>query len=178
MWVHETVIARVTCQPPHTAMKVVHNYAEMADRVSRIAGSLRNNLGMQQGDRLALLMKNCVEYTECIFGLGTAVSRQCRSTRSSIQAEQSTSSRTGSKVCIATADLADEIRNTNIDGLERLIVIGDKDHAALLDADAIPMVETNADDLARLLYQRYNGAPEGCDAVTPEPCDLFMVLHQ
>ena len=116
--------------------EVVHNYAEMADRVSRIAGGLRNSLGMQQGDRLALLMKNCVEYMECMFGAwhgglaAVPINAKLHPSEFKYIIENSRS-----KVCIATADLADEIRNTNIDGLERLIVIGDKDHAALLEAD-------------------------------------------
>ena len=143
--------------------KVVHKYAEMADRVSRIAGGLRNSLGMQQGDRLALLMKNCVEYMECMFGAwhgglaAVPINAKLHPSEFKYIIENS-----GSKVCIATADLADEIRNTNIDGLERLIVIGDKGHAALLDADAIPMVETNADDLAWLFYTSgTTGRPKG-----------------
>ena len=48
--------------------KAVHSYAEMANRVARIAGGLRRGLGMKEGDRLALLMKNCPEYMECMFG--------------------------------------------------------------------------------------------------------------
>ena len=143
--------------------KVVHSHAEMANRVSRIAGGLRNNLGMQEGDRLALLMKNCVEYMECIFGAwhgglaAVPINAKLHPTEYKYIIENS-----GSKVCIATADLADEIRNSNIEGLERLIVIGDKDHAALLTANAIPMVETDANDLAWLFYTSgTTGRPKG-----------------
>ena len=143
--------------------KVVHSHAEMANRVSRIAGGLRNNLGMQEGDRLALLMKNCVEYMECIFGAwhgglaAVPINAKLHPTEYKYIIENS-----GSKVCIATADLADEIRNSNIEGLERLIVIGDEDHAALLTANAIPMVETDANDLAWLFYTSgTTGRPKG-----------------
>jgi len=143
--------------------KVVHTYAEMADRVARIGGGLRRGLGMETGDRLALLMKNCPEYMECIFGAWhgglAAVPINAKLHPSEIKYIVENS---GAKVCIATPDLADTVRNANIDGLERLIVVGDKDHAALLAADPIPMAVTDADDLAWLFYTSgTTGRPKG-----------------
>jgi long-chain acyl-CoA synthetase len=143
--------------------KVVHTYAEMADRVSRIAGGLRQGIGMAEGDRVALLMKNCPEYMECMFGawhgglVAVPINAKLHPSEFKYIIENS-----GSKICIATADLADAIRGTNIDGLERVIILGDTDHAALLAADPIKMVETDADDLAWLFYTSgTTGRPKG-----------------
>jgi len=46
--------------------QVVLSYAELADRVSRIAGSLQTQ-GLRRGDRVGLLMKNVPEYFECLM---------------------------------------------------------------------------------------------------------------
>ena len=143
--------------------KVVHNYAEMAGRVARIAGGLRRGLGMKEGDRLALLMKNCPEYMECMFGAwhgglaAVPINAKLHPSEFKYIIENS-----GAKVCIATSDLAEDLAGANVEGLERLIVIGDKDHAALLTAEPLTMVETDADDLAWLFYTSgTTGRPKG-----------------
>ena len=38
---------------------VLLNYMQLADRVSRIAGTLCNTFGLKAGDRVGLAMKNC-----------------------------------------------------------------------------------------------------------------------
>lgn len=143
--------------------KVVQNYGEMADRVSRIAGGLRQSLGLTSGDRLALLMKNCPEYMECIFGawhggLATVpINAKLHPSEFRFIIENS-----GAKVCIATPDLAKKVASADIACLERLIVIGDKDHEALLKAEPLTMVETDADDLAWIFYTSgTTGRPKG-----------------
>lgn len=47
----------------------VATYAELADRVSRLAGALSNALGLRVGDRVALAMTNCPEYVETLFAI-------------------------------------------------------------------------------------------------------------
>ena len=143
--------------------KIVHSYGQMADRVARIAGGLRRRLGMKEGDRLALLMKNCPEYMECMFGAwhgglaAVPINAKLHPNEFKYIIENS-----GAKVCIATSDLAEDLAQAHIDGLERLVVIGDKDHAALLTADHMAMVETDADDLAWLFYTSgTTGRPKG-----------------
>ena len=143
--------------------KVVHDYAEMAGRVARIAGGLRRGLGMKEGDRLALLMKNCPEYMECMFGAwhgglaAVPINAKLHPSEFKYIIENS-----GAKVCIATSDLAEDLAGANVEGLERLIVIGDKDHATLLTAEPLTIVETDADDLAWLFYTSgTTGRPKG-----------------
>lgn len=42
-------------------------YGELEDRVSRLANSLRGDLGLQKGDRVAILSRNCIQYMEIMF---------------------------------------------------------------------------------------------------------------
>ena len=43
-----------------------HSYAQLKDRVNRLADSL-NRLGLEKGDRAAILEVNCNEYVEACF---------------------------------------------------------------------------------------------------------------
>ena len=46
---------------------LVRTYGELAERVARLAAGLRQKLDLQRGDRVALAMKNGVEYHEVLF---------------------------------------------------------------------------------------------------------------
>jgi len=46
---------------------VQRRYSELADRVTRLAASMRGPLGLAPGDRVALIMKNCVEDIEVMY---------------------------------------------------------------------------------------------------------------
>src|SRR3954470_15112060 len=45
----------------------VRSYGELAGRVARLAAGLRRKLNLEPGDRVALAIKNCVEYHEVLF---------------------------------------------------------------------------------------------------------------
>ncbi|MDH5540300.1 MAG: AMP-binding protein, partial [Rhizobacter sp.] len=45
----------------------VHSYRALADRAARLAGHLRNGLGLAPGERVALCMGNRVEYLEVLY---------------------------------------------------------------------------------------------------------------
>ena len=46
---------------------VLHDYAGLAGRVARLAGGLREGLGLLPQQRVALVMKNCPQYVELLF---------------------------------------------------------------------------------------------------------------
>ncbi|HJW25521.1 MAG TPA: AMP-binding protein [Rhodocyclaceae bacterium] len=47
----------------------VATFAQLADRAARCARGLRLDLGLAAGDRVALVMKNCPQYVELLYGI-------------------------------------------------------------------------------------------------------------
>ena len=47
--------------------RVLNDYAALAGRVARLAGGLREALGLLPGQRVALVMNNCPQYVELLF---------------------------------------------------------------------------------------------------------------
>ncbi len=47
--------------------RVVAEYAEFARRVASLASALQARLGIGPGDRVAIVMSNCVEYLELLY---------------------------------------------------------------------------------------------------------------
>jgi long-chain acyl-CoA synthetase len=47
--------------------KVVHSYASLSHRVSRLASGLAAKFNLEPGDRVAFAMKNCPQYWELLF---------------------------------------------------------------------------------------------------------------
>jgi long-chain acyl-CoA synthetase len=46
---------------------VIASYARLAARVAALAGGLRSRFGLDSGDRVALVMRNCPQYVETLF---------------------------------------------------------------------------------------------------------------
>ena len=61
--------------PDKTAIKVAGGrsctFTELRDRVYRLANGLLQ-LGLEKGDRVAILAENCFEYPEMYYGIGKA----------------------------------------------------------------------------------------------------------
>ena len=58
------------------AGRVVADYATLGDRAARIAGALRGQLGLAQGARVALVLRNCphwVVFDQAALSLGLVV---------------------------------------------------------------------------------------------------------
>ena len=47
---------------------LLSNYGDLAHRVACIATALRQEYGLQVGDRVALILRNCPEYLELLYG--------------------------------------------------------------------------------------------------------------
>ena len=50
---------------PHTERRVT--YGELDRRIRQLANALRGSLGLDKGDRVAILSKNCIEYMEIMY---------------------------------------------------------------------------------------------------------------
>src|SRR6516225_898992 len=47
----------------------VRRYRKAAERAARLAGALRERLGLARGDRVAIAAHNCPDYLELMFGI-------------------------------------------------------------------------------------------------------------
>ncbi len=143
--------------------KVLWDYTGLADRVARLAGALRGEVGLEAGDRVALVMKNCPEYFECLFAIWhaglAAVPINAKLHPSEFQFILENS---GARVCLATPELAEAVQETTVDTLERLVAVGGDEYAKFFDTPALTMHDSAADDLAWLFYTSgTTGRPKG-----------------
>ena len=47
-------------------------YAQLRERIMRMTGAVRDGLGLAQGDNIAVLSPNCLEYIEVVCGASSA----------------------------------------------------------------------------------------------------------
>lgn len=136
------------------------SYAELRQRV-RAAGQALTALGVGRGDRVALLSENCIEFIELFFaitGIGAIIVPL--NYRLSAEEQAAILNDAGPSLLFAAAPYRDNARHIleHVDGLERVIAIGDGTpwptyrefvagaKPAPLDAPLAP------DDVAALLY--------------------------
>lgn len=172
--------------------EVYLTYRQFADRVARLAGALRGPLGLAPGDRVGLAMKNCGDYYPIEYGVwhgglaSVPINAKLHPREIAYILENS-----GARVCLATADLAEDLAPLvdEIDTLEQVIDISSPVFDALLDTDPIAVADTAPTDLAWLFYTSgTTGQPKGAmithrslmactmnyyadvDEVTPDAC--------
>src|SRR5436190_5238026 len=85
---------------------LVRTYGELAERVARLAAGLRRRLDLQRGDRVALAMKNCIEYHEVLFACWHA-GLVAVPMNAKLHAKEFTYilENSGAKACFVTSDL-------------------------------------------------------------------------
>jgi len=146
--------------------RVVFDYAQLAQRVSALAAGLRQQLALQPGDRVALVMTNSPFYVELLYaawwGGLTAVPVNAK-----LHHEEAAYilDHSGAKVCFVSADLAADIGalEGRTGQLARVIEAGYADYHALLQwDDATQPFPVRPDDAAWLFYTSgTTGRPKG-----------------
>ena len=138
------------------------SYGQLAERAARLASGL-HRLGLQPGDRIAIIAKNCVEYVETIYGIwhggfaAVPANAKLHGRELGYIVEHS-----GARVCFATPGLDAELAPYGPASLERLIVIGSPEYHALFTADPIDVAPRDGNDLAWLFYTSgTTGRPKG-----------------
>ncbi len=138
------------------------DYAGLADRIARLAGGLRR-LGFSPGDRIGLVMRNCLQYPEALGAIWHAgmaavpINARLHPAEFRYILENS-----GARACLVTADLAESVAGTAPDNIERLIVIDDAEYRALASGDPVPLAESAPEDPAWLFYTSgTTGRPKG-----------------
>jgi long-chain acyl-CoA synthetase len=137
------------------------DYGAFGDRVARMATGLRNMLGLNPGDRVAIAMKNCPEFLEIMFaawhaGLSIAPMNAKLHPREFAYILENS----GARVCFVTDDLESAITEAATD--VAVIRTGSRSYGDLI-ADTPALVANVApDDLAWLFYTSgTTGRPKG-----------------
>ena len=144
---------------------VILNYAQLSNRVSCLAHSLRYLLGLKRGDRVALIMKNCPEVIETIYaswhaGLSVVpINAKLHPREFEYILKDSEA-----KACFVTNDLMESVTDakSNSPLLQHIIEVGTANYQTLCSNDQMPIAEVKPTDLAWLFYTSgTTGRPKG-----------------
>jgi long-chain acyl-CoA synthetase len=143
--------------------RVLRNYGEVAARVAKLGGALRERLRLAAGDCVAIASKNVPDYLEIIYGIWHAglaavpANGKLHGSELGFIFENS-----GARVAFVSAEVAAEVAAHAPANLEHLIVIGSAEYEALFTADPIAIMPRSGDDLAWLFYTSgTTGKPKG-----------------
>ena len=142
---------------------VVATYAECADRVSRLAASFRDTLGLKTGDRVALAMQNTPEFIELLYacwhaGL-VAVPTNAKLHRDEFAFILNDS---GARAAFTTSKLTGTIEGARNDDLQHIIEVSSPEYVALTKREPIAVIPCLPDDSAWLFYTSgTTGRPKG-----------------
>ena len=146
-------------------MLVHADWATFAARTASVAGGLRGSLGLAEGERVAILMRNRPEYLEALFAIWhaglVAVPVNSRLHRDEVGYILDHS---GASVVITDADHADDVEplvNT-VESLRTAVVAPGERWAGLTGSVPIAVVDRHPDDAAWLFYTSgTTGRPKG-----------------
>jgi long-chain acyl-CoA synthetase len=143
--------------------KVIRSYAELAERVARLAGSLRTRFQLAPGDRVAIAAANSTDYLDVLYAIWHAglaavpMNAKLHGAELGYILEHSQA-----KACFASAEIAAAMAPHAPPTLERLVTIGSTDYASCLSADVAPLTPRRGEDLAWLFYTSgTTGRPKG-----------------
>jgi long-chain acyl-CoA synthetase len=143
--------------------RVYSDYRSLAHRAARLAGALQGQLGLNAGDRVAIVAKNSPAYLELLYAVwhaGLAVvpaNAKLHGAELGYILEQS-----GARVSFVSEGLDVDIAPHAPKSLEHLIAIGGRAYEKMFTADPIAVTPRSADDLAWLFYTSgTTGRPKG-----------------
>ena len=142
--------------------RVLMNYRELAERVARIAGALQA-MGLEAGDRVCIISKNCPQYLELVYGcwhaglVAVPTNAKLHATEFAYILDNS-----GARVAFTSKDLSAAVGGIQTAQLEHLIEIDSADYQKLLQHDPIAVQLRQPEDLAWLFYTSgTTGRPKG-----------------
>ncbi|MGP1679641.1 MAG: AMP-binding protein, partial [Burkholderiales bacterium] len=143
--------------------RVSCTYAELAERVSRLAAGLLRRL--RPNERVALVMQNCPQYVELLFACWHAglcavpVNAKLHPRELEFILQNS-----GARLCFASAGLCDAVAPlaAGVDCLEEVVDADGPRYAAICAAAPVPVAARAAEDPAWLFYTSgTTGRPKG-----------------
>jgi long-chain acyl-CoA synthetase len=155
--------ARLYADQPALALGVnnVAGYAELGDRVARLAAGLAARLA--PGDRVGLVMKNCPQYVELMFAcwhaglVAVPINAKLHPRELEYILDHS-----GARLCFATPDLYPAVSGLAVPGLEGAIEIGSAHWEEIGRTEPMPVTGRCGDDPAWLFYTSgTTGRPKG-----------------
>lgn len=160
--------ARVHPQRPAllSGAQSVSDYRGFAESAARIAGYLRHSLGLARGERVALVMTNCTQYLELLWGVWWAglvavpVNSKLHEREIAFILENS-----GAAVLAVTPDLVPRLlpEVAHLSCAKHVLVAGELSFSKAASVEAMPAPEDcKGDDLAWLFYTSgTTGRPKG-----------------
>ena len=162
-WLERSALSHPSRPAAATGARVVATYAQLAERAGRLAGALRERLGLKIGDRVAIAAKNSHHYLELLYGIWRAGLAAVPANAKLHGAELGyILEHSGARVCFASKGIDADIAPHAPKSLEHLIAVGGADYDALFAADPVVLVPRAPDDLAWLFYTSgTTGRPKG-----------------
>lgn len=155
--------------PGHPAVyegtRLVSAYGALARRVAGMAAGLRQRHGLQPGDRVAVVMKNCPAYVETLFACWHA-GIVCVPVNAKLHAREIAFilSHSGARVVMTSRDLAETVgAAATHDAIGAAIVVaGTPDYERLAASEPMPLWAAEAHEAAWLFYTSgTTGRPKG-----------------
>ncbi len=158
--------ARTAPQAPALALgtRVVADYGGLARRASVLAGALRERFGLTPGARVALIMRNCPQFVELLYGCWFAgIGAVPVNAKLHPREFHYILADSGARLVFATARLAETLgRLSDLPELMEIVDVEGPAYPALFDAPPLDPAELSADDLAWLFYTSgTTGQPKG-----------------
>jgi long-chain acyl-CoA synthetase len=139
-------------------------YAQLADRVQRLAGALSDRLGVAAGERVALAMKNCAAYVELLYACWTLgacavpINAKLHPRELAFILDDA-----DARLCFVTEEIdTAAVAAARLGRDSRFIDVDHADYAALQAAAPLAGPRGGGDDLAWLFYTSgTTGKPKG-----------------
>jgi long-chain acyl-CoA synthetase len=146
--------------------QLVCDYRGFAERAARVGGHLRDGLGLRPGERVALVMTNCTEYLEILYGIWFAglvavpINAKLHEREIAFVLENS-----GAAALAVTGDLARDLLPaiSNLPCAGRILVAGQPSYTCTEAASPLAEpIHRKPDDIAWLFYTSgTTGRPKG-----------------
>jgi long-chain acyl-CoA synthetase len=139
------------------------SYGAFEHQAACIAGSLRNKFGLKTGDRVAIVMDNCLEYLPAMYGVWrTGLTAVPVNAKLHPKEMAWILDNCGAKLSFVSPGIADRMSELGCQAWPRTIIAGSRDWMAMLFADPVLDAPADPQDEAWIFYTSgTTGRPKG-----------------